>query len=219
MTTRLKLPIILWMVKMRKEVAEDKEWESLMEEIFKKFSRWLLELGNGTLTADIQSQLRDIIEIPEPIIVKRVICKHYMWRWSHVILSRKCLSKEWRSVTNVTSPNICSLHWPSAACWSCDLITPAACWSCDLVTPYNMITVIVGIPYHKICTSMLAWSDMWILSRVFGLASGSESIDSGCPRLCISWWIRNNFIHLSIFVKFRRHSRNFFTCAFWNGFV
>ena len=39
---------------------------------FKKFSRWLLELENGTLMADIRSQLRDISEIPEPGIVKEL---------------------------------------------------------------------------------------------------------------------------------------------------
>ena len=45
------------------------------------FSRWLLELGNGTLIANIQPPQRDIIEIPGPCIVKdlfgrRNICKH-----------------------------------------------------------------------------------------------------------------------------------------------
>ena len=44
---------------------------------FKKFSRWLLELENGTLMADIWSQLRDISEIPEPCIVKESF-KNYL---------------------------------------------------------------------------------------------------------------------------------------------
>ena len=30
-----------------------------------EFSKWLLELGNGTLIADLEPPMRDIIEIPD----------------------------------------------------------------------------------------------------------------------------------------------------------
>ena len=65
------------------------------------FSRWLLELGNGTLIANIQPPQRDIIEIPGPCIVKDSLVEEVFAnttseeRCSHVILSPKnenCLS-------------------------------------------------------------------------------------------------------------------------------
>ena len=38
-----------------------------------EFSKWLLELGNGTLIADIDTPMRDIIEIPDLCIVRESI--------------------------------------------------------------------------------------------------------------------------------------------------
>ena len=66
-----------------------------------EFSRLLLELGNGTLIADIQLPQRNIIEIPEPCIVKDSLVEELFANTtseescSHVILSPKnenCLS-------------------------------------------------------------------------------------------------------------------------------
>ena len=38
-----------------------------------KFSKWLLELGNGTLMADLEPHMRDINEIPDLCVVRESI--------------------------------------------------------------------------------------------------------------------------------------------------
>ena len=38
-----------------------------------QFSKWLLELGNGSLIADFDPPMRDIIEIPDLCIVRESI--------------------------------------------------------------------------------------------------------------------------------------------------
>ena len=38
-----------------------------------EFSKWLLELGNGTLMADLEPPMRDIIEIPDLCVVRESI--------------------------------------------------------------------------------------------------------------------------------------------------
>ena len=38
-----------------------------------EFSKWLLELGNGTLIADLDPPMIDIIEIPDLCVVRKSI--------------------------------------------------------------------------------------------------------------------------------------------------
>ena len=43
-----------------------------------EFSKWLLELGNGTLIADLDPPMRDIIEIPDLCVVRESIVYDYL---------------------------------------------------------------------------------------------------------------------------------------------
>ena len=43
-----------------------------------EFSKWLLELGNGSLIADLDPPMRDIIEIPDLCVVRETIVYEFL---------------------------------------------------------------------------------------------------------------------------------------------